>query len=183
MLRFDIFVPLSVNLCLAPVIAFPGVNRDYEVYHTGILNVYSYSSFVLSIQYLKLYALIEFLEYNSSWTNIKAQQYCSINGADADFPFMTKVYMRLYPNPTLLLVVIITIFVYGTFALIYERQASNEFMNDYSNSFWLCILIFTTIGYGDIIPITPVGRLLTILLMLWGIAIFSMFISSTKNYF
>ena len=49
----------------------------------------------------------------------------------------------------------------------------NENVKSLWDSFWWTIVTITTVGYGDIYPVTTGGRILAIFLMLGGIATFS----------
>lgn len=51
-----------------------------------------------------------------------------------------------------------------------ERNAQPEAFANIGDGFWWAIVAFTTVGYGDIYPITPIGRLLSSLISLIGIA-------------
>jgi voltage-gated potassium channel len=43
--------------------------------------------------------------------------------------------------------------------------------DDFGDSMWFSIVTLTTVGYGDIVPETPAGRLVAIVLMIGGIAL------------
>lgn len=51
-----------------------------------------------------------------------------------------------------------------------ERYAQPEAFENIGDGFWWAIVAFTTVGYGDIYPITPLGRLLSSIISLIGIA-------------
>lgn len=51
-----------------------------------------------------------------------------------------------------------------------ERDAQPEVFQNIGDSFWWAIVAFTTVGYGDIYPITPLGKLLSCIISLIGIA-------------
>ena len=66
----------------------------------------------------------------------------------------------------------------------------NPKVERYMDAIWWGFATATTTGYGDIVPLTDSGKVLSILLMLLGLAIFSMYtamfaeiiISSKKNF-
>ena len=51
-----------------------------------------------------------------------------------------------------------------------EREAQPEIFRNIGQGFWWCIVTFTTTGYGDIYPITPLGKLIGGFISLIGIA-------------
>lgn len=51
-----------------------------------------------------------------------------------------------------------------------ERSAQPHAFENIGDGFWWAIVAFTTVGYGDIYPITSIGRLLSSLISLIGIA-------------
>lgn len=51
-----------------------------------------------------------------------------------------------------------------------EKGAQPEAFANIGDGLWWAIVAFTTVGYGDIYPITPIGRLLSSLISLIGIA-------------
>lgn len=51
-----------------------------------------------------------------------------------------------------------------------ERDAQPDVFKNVGDSLWWAIVAFTTVGYGDIYPITPLGKLLSCIISLIGIA-------------
>lgn len=51
-----------------------------------------------------------------------------------------------------------------------ERNAQPQAFENIGDGFWWAIVAFTTVGYGDIYPVTPLGRLLSSIISLIGIA-------------
>lgn len=51
-----------------------------------------------------------------------------------------------------------------------ERNAQPEAFRNVGDGLWWAIVAFTTVGYGDIYPITPLGKILSSMISLIGIA-------------
>lgn len=51
-----------------------------------------------------------------------------------------------------------------------ERNAQPDAFQNIGDGLWWAIVAFTTVGYGDIYPITPIGKLLSSIISLIGIA-------------
>jgi voltage-gated potassium channel len=79
------------------------------------------------------------------------------------------------------------IFLTGLFFWYLEHE-QNPKVERYMDAIWWGFATATTTGYGDITPVTDSGKVLSIMLMLVGLALFSMYtalfaqtIISTKN--
>jgi voltage-gated potassium channel len=71
------------------------------------------------------------------------------------------------------LVILSLMFVYLAACGIYyfERDAQPEDFGSISDAMWWAIVTLTTIGYGDVYPITPVGKTFTALVALVGVGL------------
>jgi voltage-gated potassium channel len=56
-------------------------------------------------------------------------------------------------------------------------------INTYQDALWWSIVTATTVGYGDLSPATLGGRLIAILLMIFGIGLIGMITGSIATYF
>jgi voltage-gated potassium channel len=65
-------------------------------------------------------------------------------------------------------IVIFTVFS-GSLGFFYVEQGINPNMKTYADSLWWALVTVTTIGYGDIFPVTNAGRLVASMMMLVGI--------------
>ncbi|MFJ8459473.1 potassium channel family protein [Lysinibacillus xylanilyticus] len=53
----------------------------------------------------------------------------------------------------------------------------------YAEALWWGLITITTVGYGDIAPVTVVGRLMAAVLLMVGLGIIAIFTSAVTNYF
>lgn len=75
---------------------------------------------------------------------------------------------RIYP------IILLGVFVVGFGTVVYH------YIEDLSwiNSLYFCVITLTTIGYGDIVPTTDVGKLFTVFYVLVGISL----LAGVANY-
>lgn len=73
------------------------------------------------------------------------------------------------------ILVSIFIFLLTLTPLVYyaERLAQPEVFNSMSSTMWWAVTTFTTVGYGDMYPITTLGRILTTIISFLGIAFYA----------
>jgi voltage-gated potassium channel len=66
--------------------------------------------------------------------------------------------------------------VYFTAALIYwvEHPVQPDKFSSIPETLWWAVVTLTTIGYGDVFPITPLGKALTSIITLFGIGVFAL---------
>jgi len=72
--------------------------------------------------------------------------------------------------------VIMGIMLFIASALIYllEREAQPEAFASIPHAMWWGMATLTTVGYGDVVPVSPMGRVLGMLIMMLGIGTFAL---------
>jgi voltage-gated potassium channel len=71
----------------------------------------------------------------------------------------------------------------GTLTWGFERSASESLITTLPEGLWWALVTSTTVGYGDLFPVTPEGRFIAGILMILGIAMFSVVTASVAAYF
>ena len=56
-------------------------------------------------------------------------------------------------------------------------------IHSYGDSLWFCFASATTIGFGDIAAVTPVGRIITVILTVYSIAVIAIFTAVITSFF
>jgi len=94
--------------------------------------------------------------------------------------FLKPVYCILKTNglDKLLMVAVVLLFIIPIPIVLLEPE-----INTFSDALWWAVVTTTTVGYGDISPSTPLGRVLAVVLMLVGIGVIGTFTSAITNYF
>jgi voltage-gated potassium channel len=80
----------------------------------------------------------------------------------------------------LAIVSISVVFIGGFIVFILESGKTGAQINNFSDAIWWCISTITTVGYGDIVPNTLLGRFIGMILMIIGIGVMGTFISQVS---
>lgn len=64
-----------------------------------------------------------------------------------------------------------------------EYNKPNSKVKSLEDALWWCVATVTTVGYGDIVPVTSFGRYVAIVYMGFGISMITLLISTITNNF
>lgn len=93
------------------------------------------------------------------------------------FHFLLREVRKLITSPYFLLLTIVgnSLIGFTGFLFFLIEKGTNPKVTRYMDAIWWSFATATTTGYGDITPVTDLGKVLSILLMLMGLALFSMY--------
>jgi voltage-gated potassium channel len=84
---------------------------------------------------------------------------------------------------TMKIVIFIFVIIFSLSILIHHVEGeSNKYFSSFSNCIWWVVTTLSTVGYGDIVPKTPSGKLITIIVMLTAIAVFGSITGLFANF-
>jgi voltage-gated potassium channel len=89
---------------------------------------------------------------------------------------MDKLYWLLIAS------VVITIFG-STIIFHLESGQPDSQINSRLDAAWWAVSTITTVGYGDVVPVTDAGKIMAIFFMTFGLAILAIFLSSVGTRF
>ena len=72
---------------------------------------------------------------------------------------------------TILTIFFFVVYVFSALIYVLEHRAQPDKVANMFDAFWLTFVTVTTLGYGDVIPITGGGRVLTILFVIFSVGI------------
>lgn len=78
--------------------------------------------------------------------------------------------------------IIITYFIFFIAVSVIIWQIE-PYIKTFMDSLWFCFATATTIGYGDITALTIVGRILSIILSIYSLAVVAVFTAVITSYF
>ena len=168
------FFYILLNLINIP----PSMDFSFSMLQVGNEVIYTMDAVFSVVSLFRLVFILRLLEHFTHWTDESSQRVCKLNGVVADSFFALKAYLKLQPYMVLTIALILSTFILG-FALRSFEMANTVTSNEFEfawNAFWVIILTMTTIGYGDIYPVTHFGRISAILACIWGVFILSLFV-------
>jgi len=98
--------------------------------------------------------------------------------------FLVKLFYFFRRN--LLITILLFIFIISlsgaTVFYLIELQ-SNPALKSFGQAVWWVLVSITTVGYGDIVPVTSAGKFLGVILIFTGVALVSMFTATVSSIF
>jgi voltage-gated potassium channel len=77
----------------------------------------------------------------------------------------------------------LAIVVLGAFGVYLVERGENKSINSVGDALWWAIVTATTVGYGDVSPVTSEGRVIAVMLMLTGIGAIGVFTATVASFF
>jgi len=83
---------------------------------------------------------------------------------------VNKLFYLLFASAAVIII--------GTLVIYHvESPNENSEINTYLDAAWWTVATVTTVGYGDIVPVTETGRIVALVYMIFGITILAVFLS------
>ncbi|MDQ6965182.1 MAG: potassium channel family protein [Mariprofundales bacterium] len=79
--------------------------------------------------------------------------------------------------PAMMTLVFFMVFLFGLLEYVVEHPVNSAFAT-IEDSLWWAFVTLTTVGYGDVYPITSLGRLVAVITMLFGITLYSLLVAN-----
>lgn len=71
----------------------------------------------------------------------------------------------------------------GAIGVYSVESAANPNIGSLGDAVWWALVTITTVGYGDVSPVTTEGRVIAVILMLTGIAVMGVFTATVASFF
>ena len=89
---------------------------------------------------------------------------------------MNKLFYLLFAAAGIIIV--------GSFVIFsVESQHPDSQINSMLDAVWWTVATVTTVGYGDIVPVTDIGKIVAIFFMFFGIGVLAIFLSVLGTQF
>jgi uncharacterized membrane protein len=170
--------------CIVNAVHMPvGPFLYMTAFQKGVEYMITMDDLVAVFMFLRFYIIARLFQNVSQYTSVKAFRVCHLNGFVPGPMFAIKCYMKTSAMLFLSLISCATIIIFGLIVKKFEASipisivTSQYAFDTILNAWWCMILTMTTVGYGDIFPITPGGRVFAIIACIIGVFVVSLIIS------
>jgi voltage-gated potassium channel len=109
------------------------------------------AGFLRIFRWFRILRLIRFLGNKTLWGKIRSE----------DAPFFIRILFTLFA----------IVFVYSGLIYQAEHHINAQEFHTFLDAFYFSVVTMTTVGFGDVTPITQTGKLLTVLMIVTGVAL------------
>lgn len=101
--------------------------------------------------------------------------------------FTFKCLITKKPEVTVLSILILSVLILAyqlrIFEIVYYRQIGFVDFDQYFSSIWVIVITMGTVGFGDIVPLSYIGRVLIMLTSIWGAFVITLVLVAFGNIF
>lgn len=69
------------------------------------------------------------------------------------------------------------------FEIVYYRAIGYVDFEQYFSSIWLVVITMSTVGFGDVVPVTHIGRFIIMMTAIWGAFVITLVLVAFGNIF
>ena len=188
----NLIIPMVIEIILILIHTPPFFNDiQIHLYTTGS-NSESVPIFIdlfISVFILaRVYLLFKYYANYSKWGGVFASRVCNECNAKGGFIFTYKAGIKEYPFLSVIILMILTILIFGyglrNSEISFINNIPEKYFQDWTkvtNGFWFMTTNILLIGYGDFYPTTQLGRIIAFVSCLWGILLESLLVSAIVN--
>jgi len=129
----------------------------------------------------RVYFIAKAIYENSSFNTPRSHFICKLQGVEDQFTFYLKSLLKKQTLNTSLIAIGILIICSGVSLRVHERGAAESALDEVWNGFWVISVTLTSVGYGDIAPVTHIGRAVCMFSALIGVFLTSYVVLAVEN--
>ena len=180
-----VLVLLAVEACLSVLLFISLIVRVIQTTNP-LLAWFSYFTIV---DVLTLpHPFVSFV-FTCDWVGLRNLRFLSLNGIKKILVQLRIIHSSLMADAVSLLVTFITIWL-ASAGMVYLLEVSGDPWDNFSNAqsgyyleyVYFAMTTMTTVGYGDISPVTAFGRVFVTFFMIAGLALFALALGPITDY-
>ena len=164
------------EILLLCIISPPGLDITYKFEQLDGEITYSLDTLIALIYLLRFYFVLKLFKQYSDWTDQTAVNIGLRRSVNVNEVWALKCVMKNDSTVVLIVLLIFSIFVFGLALRTTEQPWPESDFKYIWNGWWIIAVSMTTIGYGEIVPTTHLGRAVTTAACIWGAFLLSIFV-------
>ena len=173
--------PMFREIFLLCIISPPGLDITYEFEQLDGTIVYSLDTMIVLVYLLRFYFVLKLFKQYSGWTDQAAVNIGYRWNVNVNEIWALKCSVKTEATKILVFLLIFSIFVFGLALRTTEQPWPESDFKYIWNGWWIITVSMTTIGYGEIVPTTHLGRGVTTAACIWGAFLLSIFVVALIN--
>jgi hypothetical protein len=140
---------------------------------------------MILLLFFRAYHIIKLVANHSRFNKYDCEKICLSQNTPGDTLFAIKAEFKTNPFLLVTVIMITSIFVFGysvrNIELFFMYGQPADKVQDwryYWNGFWCVIITMATVGFGDIYPVSILGRCIIIIACLWGTFLISLMVAA-----
>lgn len=160
--RIEMLLGIIFSIELLLRVIYTDIKRNYLLTIWGVIDLLALLPFYIAfgfdlrslrvIRFLKVFRVFRLLKYNSAFNNLKRAF------------LICKEELIVYGVFSFIIIYLASVVIYH-----FENAVQPEAFSSVFTSMWWAVCTLTTVGYGDIYPITVGGRIFTFFILLIGL--------------
>ena len=131
---------------------------------------------------LRFIPLAALVMTQSKYLRPRAYRVGRLNSTEPGMLYALQSYFKDRPFSFVVVVFIASVTLFSFALRVAEyRYLSNYTFTAYSNVIWMIWMTMTTVGFGDMSPVTPLGRMVAAICAIWGVLIVAVMVAVLTN--
>ncbi|OMJ67652.1 hypothetical protein SteCoe_35129 [Stentor coeruleus] len=176
----EIFMLLIIPYPGADFHMYLGMRFNFKTYRI----CYQYSEIAYLIMLFRVEILLRAISLFSPYEDHLARNYCRRYKVKADARFGIRCLIAQYPLYVISISAVSAMVLLTTIFRILERPMdalTTYYFTDYFNALWFMFEDMSTLGYGEYLPVTDLGRVTTVVGYFTGTSLFSLMVLTMEE--
>ena len=173
---------LVPEIIIASCIIPPSVWWSEEFDQIGTSLKLSIDDIIILPALLRAYFLLRFFYEISPFTSFRNKFYLTLLDVKSPLVFSLKSYIFVRPFISISAVWLLVLLLSGMALRVYEKSLPGWAYHSIWDQFYLLSMTQTTMGYGDTVPKTHIGRLICVVSGFFGIFLYSYLVLSLTKF-
>ena len=160
----------------------PMLSWNTEFSQIGTTVIFSLDDLIMALAIFRVYFILKFAHEMSPFNSSRGKFYMNLFNVEFPLKFLIKSYISMKPFLSIGLVAILGILISGISLRVFEKTVPGIHYHSIWDQFYLISITQTTVGYGDTVAQTHIGRTICVVSGLFGLFLYSYMVLSVNRF-